>query len=349
MSYARVLVVDDISANLDVVRGMMKPYGIKIDCVLSGRQAIALIRAGQPRYSAVFMDHMMPEMDGIEATQIIRDIDSDYAREIPIIALTANAIVGNEEMFLGKGFQAFISKPIEIARLDAVLNHYVRDKNKEQTQIPRSEAGDEVELSIPGIDIAGALERFSGDIETLTAVLHSYKANTRQLLEQLEAALKRGDSGEYAIAVHGLKGASYNVMAGQVGKLAEELELLAKAGNIDGLKAGHDNLSCAVKKLLTDMDAALIKRTLLIAGTTGAKLRSLKAQLEGRYHVLLANSAAMLAKCLSANRPDLILLVEDFEMGAEAETEGIAVINSESEINVPEAVEAFFASVKRGY
>jgi PAS domain S-box-containing protein len=349
MSYARVLVVDDITANLDVVKGMMKPYGIKIDCVLSGRQAIELIRAGQPHYSAIFMDHMMPEMDGIEATQIIRSLDSDYARGIPIIALTANAIVGNEEMFLGNGFQAFISKPIEIARLDAVLNHYVRDKNKEQTQITKNEAGGTVELNIPGIDLTGALERFSGDIETLTAVLHSYKANTRQLLEQLDAALARGDCGEYAIAVHGLKGASYNVMAGQVGKLAEELELLARAGNADGLKAGHVNLSRVVKKLLTQMDEALTasKKTLLIANTSGAKLRSLKAKFEGRYNVLLANSASMLTKCLATNRPDLILLDGGIELGAEAE--GIEVINSKSEINIPEAVDAFFTSVKRGY
>jgi PAS domain S-box-containing protein len=349
MSYARVLVVDDITANLDVVKGMMKPYGIKIDCVLSGRQAIELIRAGHPRYNAVFMDHMMPEMDGIEATQIIRELDSDYAREVPIIALTANAIVGNEEMFLGKGFQAFISKPIELARLDSVLNRYVRDKSNEHTRPVNYEATGGVELYIPGIDIGGALERFSGDIETLTGVLRSYASNTRQLLEQLDTALQLEDCEQYAIAVHGLKGASYNVMAGQVGKQAEELELLAKAGNISGLKSGHDNLSCAAKKLLTHMDEALAeqslkrpthKKTLLIADTSGAKLRSLKAQFEQRYNVLLANSAVMLTKCLSANRPDLILLSGDIEIGAEAE--GVAVVRTAGGGDALEVVEGYF-------
>jgi PAS domain S-box-containing protein len=347
MSYARVLVVDDITANLDVVKGMMKPYGIKIDCVLSGRQAIELIRAGQPHYNAVFMDHMMPEMDGIEATRIIRELDSDYAREVPIIALTANAIVGNEEMFLSKGFQAFISKPIELARLDSVLNRYVRDKNSEHTQVTNYEAAGNFELSIPGIDTAGALERFSGDIETLTDVLRSYASNTRQLLERLDAALALEDSEQYAIAVHGLKGASYNVMAGQVGKLAEELELLAKAGNTDGLKAGHDNLSCAVKKLLTHMDEALTfnKKTLLIADTSGARLRSLKAQFEGRYNVLLANSASMLSKCLSTKRPGLILLGDGIALGAEAE--GIAVVSTADDGDMMGAVEGYFAAFKQ--
>jgi CheY-like chemotaxis protein len=78
------------------------------------------------------MDHMMPEMDGIEATQIIRnEIGTEYAQTIPILALTANAIVGNEEMFLNSGFQAFLSKPIDIIAMDAVIRKWVRDKNKE--------------------------------------------------------------------------------------------------------------------------------------------------------------------------------------------------------------------------
>ncbi len=127
LPHARVLVVDDVVTNLDVVRGMMKPYGMKIDCATGGRQAVEMIRAEKRRYNAVFMDHMMPGMDGMEATRIIREeIGTEYARAIPIIALTANAIVGAEEMFLRCGFQDFISKPIDMAKLDAVLRRWVR-------------------------------------------------------------------------------------------------------------------------------------------------------------------------------------------------------------------------------
>ena len=132
LSYARVLVVDDITTNLDVARGMMKPYGMKVDCATSGRRAIEMIRAEKARYDAIFMDHMMPEMDGIEAARIIHEeIGTEYARNIPIIALTANAVVGTEEMFLSKGFQDFIPKPIDTAKLDAVLRRWVRDKSRE--------------------------------------------------------------------------------------------------------------------------------------------------------------------------------------------------------------------------
>jgi len=99
----------------------MKPYGMRIDCVDSGQKAIDAVAAETDRYCAIFMDQMMPGMDGIEAMQHIRELSTEYAKKIPIIALTANAVVGSEEMFLSKGFQAFLSKPIDIARLDAVL------------------------------------------------------------------------------------------------------------------------------------------------------------------------------------------------------------------------------------
>ncbi|MDR0522776.1 MAG: response regulator, partial [Planctomycetaceae bacterium] len=132
LPYAKVLVVDDVQTNLDVARGMLKPYEMQVDCVSSGPQAIDAIRQEKVRYNAIFMDHMMPGMDGIETTKIIREkIGTEYAENIPIIALTANAILGNEEMFLANGFQAFLSKPIDIMRLDAAIRRWVRDKTQE--------------------------------------------------------------------------------------------------------------------------------------------------------------------------------------------------------------------------
>jgi CheY-like chemotaxis protein len=131
----RFLVVDDVDINLEVARGMIEAYEATVDCVLSGREAVELLRAGSsgesgvPRYDAVFMDHMMPGMDGIEAVRIIRnEIDSEYARTIPIIALTANAIIGNEDMFLERGFNAMLAKPMEVNKLEEVLAKYGRHK-----------------------------------------------------------------------------------------------------------------------------------------------------------------------------------------------------------------------------
>jgi CheY-like chemotaxis protein len=135
MPYGNVLVVDDVDINLEVVMGLLLPYGLNVDCVSSGREAIEKITlaglegSGVPRYDLVLMDHMMPGMDGIEATERIRgEIGTDYARAVPIIALTANAMTGNEEMFLSRGFDGFISKPIDIMKLDVELNRRIRDK-----------------------------------------------------------------------------------------------------------------------------------------------------------------------------------------------------------------------------
>jgi signal transduction histidine kinase/DNA-binding NarL/FixJ family response regulator len=267
MSYARVLVVDDVPSNLEVARGMLKPYGLTVDCVESGQQAVDLLRAETPRYNAVFMDHMMPEMNGIEAVRIIREvIDSPYTRSVPIIALTANAVVGNEEMFLQHGFQDFISKPIDILRLDTVLERWVRNREAEKDLViapaaappPQdpANAGLLCGRLVEGLDLLRGLERFGQDEAAYLRVLRSYALHTSTLLDEL-----RGPSAEnlpaYTIAIHGIKGSSYSICADTAGKKAEELEHAARAGNLDFvLEQGKEFLRLE-EKLLADISAML--------------------------------------------------------------------------------------------
>jgi len=124
---ASVLVVDDVEINLEVARWMLEPYGMKVDCVLSGKEAVEIVRRGVPRYSAIFMNRWMPEMDGIEAVRIIRkEIGGDYAMTVPIIALTANAVTGNNSFFINSGFQAVISKPLNVHTLDEIVNEWIK-------------------------------------------------------------------------------------------------------------------------------------------------------------------------------------------------------------------------------
>ncbi|MDR0289801.1 MAG: response regulator, partial [Treponema sp.] len=106
-----MLVVDDFPTNLDVAAGMLRKYRMQVDCVTSGQEALDRITAGEPPYDTVFMDHMMPGMDGVEATKAIRALGTKYAQDLPIIALTANAVAGTEQMFLDNGFNAFLAKP----------------------------------------------------------------------------------------------------------------------------------------------------------------------------------------------------------------------------------------------
>jgi len=123
MPYGKVLIVDDVETNLYVAKGLMAPYGLNIDLATSGFEAIEKIKNGNA-YNVVFMDHMMPKMDGIEATKQLRKLGYNN----PIVALTANAIAGQAEIFLKNGFDDFISKPIDIRQLNVSLNRLIRDR-----------------------------------------------------------------------------------------------------------------------------------------------------------------------------------------------------------------------------
>jgi CheY-like chemotaxis protein len=126
---ARVLAVDDSRVNLTVIRNLLLPYKMRLDICLSGEQAVALMKQNQ--YDLVFMDHMMPGMDGVEAVKEIREWEKGAT--VPIIALTANAISGMREMFLENGFNDYLSKPIDMAKLDKLVATWIKEELKIKT------------------------------------------------------------------------------------------------------------------------------------------------------------------------------------------------------------------------
>jgi CheY-like chemotaxis protein len=274
-------VVDDVATNLDVAKGLMKPYGMQVDCASSGQRTIELIRSEETHYDAIFMDHMMPGMDGIEATRIIReDIGTEYARNIPIIALTANAILGNEEMFLAHGFQAFLSKPIDIMTMDGVIRQWVRNKDLEKEQeAGRAEVPDhrteEAGIEVPGIDTVKGMERFEGDWSIYWDVVKSFAQNTPPLLDKIRAfstecpvehpaspserraLLSEEELNDYAIIVHGIKSSSRSIGAEDLGAQAEALEHAAKAGNVDFIRENHRVFIQEADQLLDGLGAEI--------------------------------------------------------------------------------------------
>jgi len=139
---ARLLIVDDIATNLKVAEGLLAPYRKTVDTCLSGMQAIEIVKKHD--YDIILMDHMMPEMDGIEATAAIRAWEKDamsfaegetqrYLRkQIPIVALTANAVVGMREKFIENGFSDFLAKPIDVSKLDEMLSRWIPKEKREQ-------------------------------------------------------------------------------------------------------------------------------------------------------------------------------------------------------------------------
>ena len=270
LPYARVLIVDDVVTNLYVAKGLMKPYHMQIDCVTGGFEAIEAMLDERVRYDAIFMDHMMPGMDGIEATRRIREIDNDYARNIPIIALTANAIVGNEEMFLRNGFQAFISKPIEIKRMDAIIRKWVRDKEKEKLYVRddikespitvQNESVNEIlfSKSINGLNIKKGITRFGGDSDAYIKVLESFTKNTPPLLEDARVGCQSENSlTGYETIVHGIKGSSHAIFASEVGNKSEALEKAAKQSDISFIKAHNDDFIETTQLLIDEINVLL--------------------------------------------------------------------------------------------
>jgi CheY-like chemotaxis protein len=272
MPYGKVLIVDDVQTNLDVAKGMMMAYDLTIHCVTSGRQAIELIRDEEVRYDVIFMDHMMPEMDGIEAVRIIRnEIGTAYAQTTPIVALTANAIIGNDKLFLENGFQAFLTKPIDVIRLDAILHKWIRNRQSpevvRQAETQTVKGADKAKrlnlidsiiqkARVQGVDFSNGMRRFNNNPDVYLRVLHSFVQNIPKLLDVLRDVTD-ASLAQYAVTVHGIKGSCYGISADEAGKMAEALEVAAKTGDFARVMAGNGVFIKTVEALLPQFEALL--------------------------------------------------------------------------------------------
>jgi signal transduction histidine kinase/CheY-like chemotaxis protein len=223
MPYGKVLVVDDVETNLYVAEGLLKPYGINVSTVSSGYAAIDIINSGET-FDIIFMDHMMPKMDGIEATKIIRS--KNYTA--PIVALTANAIVGNDEMFKSNGFDDFISKPIDVRDLNRVLYKFVRSRRPDEEKPP-----------------APPPEKLVNDVnEKLISV---FGKDVKKALTSLPEQFEQSDFVNLAITSHGMKSAAANVGETQISETAKAVEFAAKNNDFETVKEKLPELIAMLK------------------------------------------------------------------------------------------------------
>ena len=243
MPYGRVLIVDDVETNLYVAKGLMAPYGLNIDLATSGFEAVDKIKEGNI-YDIVFMDHMMPKMDGIEAAKLIREMG--YTR--PIVALTANALAGQAEMFLKNGFDGFISKPIDVRQLNVSLNRLIRDKqpaeiveaaNREKAEMDKKHGPGENQP----VDTQLA-EIFARDAEKSAAVLETCLQNNFQSESDLQL---------YVINVHAMKSALANIGKPELSASAYRLEQASREKDINVLSSETpgflDELYAVIKEI----------------------------------------------------------------------------------------------------
>ncbi|MCL2182106.1 MAG: ATP-binding protein [Chitinispirillia bacterium] len=241
MPYGSVLVVDDVETNLYVAVGLLKPYGLNIVTAKSGTDAIDRVKNGE-RYDVIFMDHMMPKMDGVEATKIIRELNYDG----PVVALTANALVGNDEMFARHGFDGFISKPVDIGRLDGLLNKFVRDRHPQEAKMWEFKT-------------TGAVDGTGSEQAAVSPkMLEIFRRDAEKAAVTLRETLRGGDTKLFTITAHAIKSAAANVGEEEISKCALELEKAGRRGDAKYISANTDDfierLHALIEKLTPEDD-----------------------------------------------------------------------------------------------
>lgn len=257
----RVLVVDDNLINRKVAMGFLKNYGFELTEAGSGAEAVALVRKN--RYNMIFMDHMMPEMDGIEATRLIREECGANGRTPVIVALTANAMEGMRETFLRCGFQDFISKPLDRRRLNEILMRWIPDSMRHRRQETKKKQSVQIrfeDISIKGIDIGEAMRYHTGEVEDYLELLELYCMDGKRKCVLLENLLAAHDYKNYEIEVHGLKSASANIGAMELSAHAREHEEAAARGDEEFIVRHSGDLLNYYRKLLHELETFLKQR-----------------------------------------------------------------------------------------
>ena len=254
----KVLIVDDNVINRKVARGFLKNYAFDLTEAESGAQAVELVRS--TRYDIIFMDHMMPGMDGIEAVQIIRSDCGENGTAPVIVALTANAMEGMREHFLECGFDDFISKPLDRKELNQLLLRWVPEKYRQMEEKEEElKPLDPAAFLIDGVDMDAAMRYYSGDEEGFIDLLELYcmdgKRKTGLLRELVQSDILR-----YQIEVHGLKSASANIGAMEVSSLARAQENAAAKGDREFIEEQFPLLLAEYETLLANIDQFLKQR-----------------------------------------------------------------------------------------
>lgn len=246
-----VLVVDDNAVNLKVAVGFLESYGLDITTAGGGEEAVDLAR--DHLYDIIFMDHMMPGMDGVEATKLIRSTLGDYGTHPVIVALTANAMTGVREQFLESGFDDFIAKPLDRKELGELLERIIPMEARQTEGVdeqPESERFHPERIQIAGIDAAGAASRFNGTDDDYMQLLDLYRTEGSKKSSIIESLYDDGDWDAYRVEVHGLKSASANIGADKLAALALSHEEAALNGDIEYIREHYAKLADAYRTLL---------------------------------------------------------------------------------------------------
>ncbi len=226
---AQILIVDDNEMNLKVARGLLQPLQMKIDTASSGKTAIEMVQL--KKYHIVFMDHMMPVMDGVETTQKIRELEDDYIQNMPIIALTANAVMGAREIFKQAGMNDFVPKPIELKNICSKIRTWLPKEliQKMSSPVLTKEHASVQELpAIEGLNVAEGIKN-SGSLELFTNLLGDFYKLIDLKSTKIEKCLADGMIRE----VHALKNTARMIGAMELSELFYKMEQCGNAEDME--------------------------------------------------------------------------------------------------------------------
>ncbi|MCR4821822.1 MAG: response regulator [Treponema sp.] len=240
---AKILVVDDTELNLTVVKGLLKQTQIQVDTVISGYDCLDAIQ--KTHYDIVFLDHRMPGMDGVETFKKMLTLENNKCKGVPVIALTANAVSGAKEMFLGEGFSDYVTKPIESKKLEETILKYLPKDLIENVEVQMDDddiltldENGEVEVNqaeeerkkyagLKGINLDDAM-KYTGGPEVFEQAVKEFYANIEKKSSEIENFAAEKDWKNYTILVHALKSSSRLIGAE---KLSEDAKYLEKCGD----------------------------------------------------------------------------------------------------------------------
>ncbi|MCR5757747.1 MAG: response regulator [Selenomonas sp.] len=248
---ARILVVDDNHMNVLVFRNLLKRTGAHIDSAYSGDEGLSL--AYDQKYDIIFLDHMMPQKDGVTTLQELKARQDNPNRDTPVVCLTANAISGAKEMYLEKGFNAYLSKPIDPIKLEQMLLEYLPSAQlvsvaEEEHQPLSAEIPAMAGSKLPGflaqigeLDLQAGIKN-NGDEESYRESLKIYASMVDKYIKEITDYMQAGDVENATIKIHALKSTSRIIGALAIGELAQRLENAGKAGERDVLERELDGL-----------------------------------------------------------------------------------------------------------
>ena len=246
---AHILVVDDSAMNLKVAASMLRHYGVEIETALSGKEAIE--KVGRKNYDLIFMDHMMPEMDGVECMQRLHELPVVRECHTPIVALTANAIGGSREMLMDEGFDDFVAKPIEKSAMERVLRKFLdkfvveisADGEELRAELPddgiSTEQKEQENVWVKGIDREKGLSYFEHNEADYMDIIHCFIEQYGEQKTKLERFYEEKDWENYKISVHSLKGQSLTIGAESLSKKAKHLQEAAQKKDEAYIAANH--------------------------------------------------------------------------------------------------------------